>query len=151
MFKKIFVNQPEIKGSKSHMNRDISVERDLGQLAALGARLLATPFLSITVYDGESDPGSTAVQTVSHVAAYCDEHWAAANPQINISQLGSPRNAMTQHLGLYASLPLRNDEGETIGTLACAGDEARDLSEQEMGVLKSISALTLAVLRGSTH
>lgn len=144
MFKKIFVNQPEIEGSKSLMNRDISVEQELDLLANLAARLLAMPVATITLYD--VDEGAVAVGSISHTSISCDERWADSNPDVDVRQLGSPRSAMTQHLGLYASVPLRNGDGSTIGMVACAGDDARELSDRELDVLKNITALASAVI-----
>lgn len=146
IFKKIFVNRSEIKGSKSHMNRDISVEQDLDLLANMAARLLATPVATITVYDKNGDDAAGNVDNIAHMAVSCDKGWAASHPDIDIKQLGSPRSAMTQHLGLYASVPLRNGDGCTVGMVACAGDETRDLSDEELAVLKHVTALAAAVI-----
>lgn len=146
MFKKIFVNQPEIEGSKSLMNREISVEQDLDLLANLAARLLAMPVATITLYDLDDDEGGTAVQSIAHTAISCDERWAVSNPDVDVRLLGSPRSAMTQHLGVYASVPLRNGDGSTIGMVACAGDEARELSDKELDVLKNITAIASAII-----
>ncbi len=146
MFKKNFVNRSEIKGSKSLMNRDNSVEQDLDLLAGLAAKLLATPIATITLYDHDTENECATTRKVSHTAVACDAGWAANNPDIDIAQLGSPRSAMTQHLGLYASVPLRNGDGSTIGMVACADDEARDLTDNELGVLKHITALASAVI-----
>lgn len=146
MFKKIFVNRSEIEGSKSNMNRDISVEQDLDLLANLAARLLATPVATITLYDMDRGEGAVAAHSISHTAISCDENWAASNPEVDVKQLGSPRSAMTQHLGLYASVPLRNGDGLTVGMVACAGDETRELNERELDVLKNITAIASAVI-----
>lgn len=142
---RFFVKQAEIKGSKSGMNRVISVEQDLGLLANLAARLLETPVATITLYDSDDDGGTDMVDTISHAATSCDESWAASHPGIDIKQLGSPRNAMTQHLGLYASVPIRNGNGGTIGMVACADDEAKDLGEEGLATLKHIAAIASAV------
>ena len=128
------------------MNRDISVEQDLDLLANLAARLLATPVATITLYDMDRGEGAVAAHSISHTAISCDENWAASNPEVDVKQLGSPRSAMTQHLGLYASVPLRNDDGLTVGMVACAGDEARELNERELDVLKNITAIASAVI-----
>ncbi len=127
------------------MNRVISVERDLDLLANLAARLLETPVATITLYDSDDDGGIDMVDTISHAATCCDESWAASHPGIDIKQLGSPRNAMTQHLGLYASVPIRNGNGGTIGMVACADDEAKDLGEEGLATLKHIAAIASAV------
>lgn len=129
------------------MNRDISVEQELDLLANLAARLLATPVATITLYERNRDEGAAAVHDISHTAISCDKSWAASNPDIDLHQLGSPRSAMTQHLGLYASVPLRNGDGSTVGMVACAGDQARELSDQELDVLKNITALASAVIQ----
>ncbi|WP_229955450.1 hypothetical protein [Parasphingorhabdus litoris] len=115
-------------------------------LANLAARLLSTPVATITLYDSDGEDGQGTAGPVRHTTVACDEDWAARNPNIDIAQLGSPRTAMTQHLGLYASVPLRNGDGSTIGMVACAGDEARDLSDQELGTLKHITAIASAVI-----
>lgn len=126
------------------MNRVISVEQDLDLLANLAARLLETPVATITLYDSE-DGSADMVDTISHAATSCDESWAASHPGIDIKQLGSPRNAMTQHLGLYASVPIRNGNGGTIGMVACADDEAKDLGDEGLATLKHIAAIASAV------
>ncbi|MEP2101492.1 MAG: hypothetical protein ABJP02_02560 [Parasphingorhabdus sp.] len=128
------------------MNRVISVEQDLEALASLAARLLSTPVATITLYESNCKDGHGTADHITHTAVACDEDWAKSHPDIDIAQLGSPRSAMTQHLGLYASVPLRNGDGSTIGMVACAGDEARDLSDQELGMLKHITALASAVI-----
>ena len=128
------------------MSMNNSVEQDLDLLANLTARLLGTPVASITLYEADQDEGGCAVQSVAHAAISCDESWAASNPAVDVKQLGSPRSAMTQHLGLYASVPMRNGDGSTIGMVACAGDEARELSDQELDVLKNITAIASAVI-----
>lgn len=137
----------EIKGSKSGMNRVISVEQDLELLANLAARLLETPVATITLYDCNDDGGADLLDTISHIATSCDKSWAAGHPGIDIKQLGSPRSAMTQHLGLYASVPIRNGNGNTIGMVACADDDTRDLGDEQLEILKHISAIASAVTR----
>ncbi len=128
------------------MKRDISVEQDLDLLANMAARLLATPVATITLYDRDDADAVGAADTIAHMAVSCDKSWAASHPDIDVTQLGSPRSAMTQHLGLYASVPMRNGDGRTVGMVACAGDETRDLSDKELAVLKHVTALASAVV-----
>lgn len=123
------------------------MEQDLELLANLAARLLETPVATITLYDSDADGGMDMVDTISHAATCCDSSWAASHPDIDIQQLGSPRNAMTQHLGLYASVPIRNGNGGTIGMVACADDDARDLGDEQLEILKHISAIASAVVQ----
>lgn len=129
------------------MNRVISVEQDLELLANLAARLLETPVATITFYNGDNDGGTDMVDAISHAATSCDESWAASHSSIDIKQLGTPRNAMTQHLGLYASVPIRNGSGSTIGMVACADDEAKDLGDEQLAIMKHIAAVASAVVR----
>ncbi|QTD55034.1 hypothetical protein [Parasphingorhabdus cellanae] len=129
------------------MNRVISVEQDLELLANLAARLLETPVATISFYDIDDAGGGDLIDAISHAATSCDESWAASHPDIDIKQLGSPRNAMTQHLGLYASVPIRNGSGGTIGMVACADDDARDLGDQQLDILKNIAAIASAVVQ----
>ncbi|MEW4467718.1 GAF domain-containing protein [Parasphingorhabdus sp. JC815] len=128
------------------MNTDITVEQDLELLANMAARLLATPVATITIYNGNCED----TDDVAHMAVSCDKKWAANNPDIDIKQLGSPRSAMTQSLGLYASMPLRNSDGGTVGMVACAGDEARDFSAGELSLLKHVTALAAAVIHADS-
>ncbi len=123
------------------------MEQDLELLANLAARLLETPVATITLYDSDNDGGMDMVDAISHAATCCDDSWAASHPDIDIKQLGSPRNAMTQHLGLYASVPIRNGNGGTIGMIACADDDARDLGDEQLAILKHISAIASAVVQ----
>lgn len=130
------------------MNRVISVEQDLDQLADMAARLLATPVVTITVYNRSCNDAADNTGHIEQMAVSCDKDWAANHPDIDFRQLARPRSAMTQPLGLYASMPLRNDDGCIIGMVACAGDEDRDLSEDELAVLKHVTALAAAVIAG---
>ncbi|MEH6758023.1 MAG: hypothetical protein V7676_10955 [Parasphingorhabdus sp.] len=122
------------------------VKQELSLLANLAARLLATPVATITVYDKNSDDAADNGDNIAHMAVSCDKLWATNHPDIDIKQLGSPRNAMTQQLELYVSIPMRNGDGGTVGMVACAGDETRDLNDQELGILKHITALAAAVV-----
>ena len=128
------------------MNRCISVKQDLDQLANMGARLLATPVVTITVYNGSCNDTSANAGHIEQIAVSCDKNWAASHPGIDLKQLGRPRSAMTQPLGLYASMPLRDGDGAVIGMVACAGDKARDLSDSELRVLKHVTGLAAAVI-----
>lgn len=139
------------------MNREISVEQDLELLANMAARLLATPIATITLYHRDCDHADHAnpadhkgCDHIAHMAVSCDKNWAANHPDIDFKQLSGPRGAMTQPLGLYASVPLRNSDGGTVGMVACAGDEARDFSEGELTVLKHITALAAAVIHAES-
>lgn len=134
------------------MNKNISVEQDLELLANMAARLLATPVATITIYNKDCDDGvdANSADHIAHIAVSCDENWATNNPGIDFKQLGSPRSAMTQPLGLYASMPLRNSDGGTVGMVACAGDEARDFSERELSMLKHVTALAAAVIHAES-
>lgn len=128
------------------MNRVISVKQDLELLANLAAGLLTVPVVTITVYDRDNDEAGGHADYVEHLVIACDRDWAANHPNIDFMQLGCPRTAVMQPLGLYASMPLRNADGAIIGTVACAGDEARDLGTSELMVLKNVTALAAAVI-----
>ncbi|HEY9091949.1 GAF domain-containing protein [Parasphingorhabdus sp.] len=132
------------------MNKVISVEQDLELLARLAAGLLATPVVMITVYNRDNDDAGSSALADRHSVVSCDPEWAANHPDIDITQLGCPRRAMTQSLGLYASMPLRSGDGAIIGTVACAADEARELGDSEMAVLRHVTGLAAAVVAAVT-
>ena len=126
------------------MNKQDSIAENLDMLARLAARLTASPVATITIYDRDcADDGD--VQTIAHNATALDKAWQAANQDVDISQLGSPRTAVAQHLGLYAAVPMRNGDGSTIGMIACADDDDRELSAEQLESLKHIAALASAV------
>lgn len=129
------------------MNKQDSIADDLDMLARLAARLTAVPVASITVYDAEDTSGGD-VQTVARHVVACDKAWAAEHSDIDIEQLGNPRTAVAQHLGLYAAIPLRNGDGSTIGMVACADDQSRELSDDQLDLLKHVAALATAVAHG---
>ncbi|MGI9360175.1 MAG: hypothetical protein ACR2O7_01160 [Parasphingorhabdus sp.] len=143
------------------MNKIITVERDLELLAGLAAGLLSTPVVTITMYNRDNDDAGSDARTsgcssaskdhADHLVVSCDPDWAANHPDVDFRQLGCPRRAMTQSLGLYASMPLRNVEGAIVGTVACAGDEARDLSESELDVLRHVTGLASAVIAAAAN
>ena len=126
------------------MNDQDSIAENLDMLARLAARLTAAPVATITVYDRDGDDDGD-LQTVAHNATSLDQAWLAENQDIDISQLGSPRTAVAQHLGLYAAVPMRNGDGSTIGMIACADDDDRELSNEQLDALKHIAALASAV------
>lgn len=126
------------------MNEQDSIAENLDMLARLAARLTATPVATITIYDRDcAEDGD--VQTIAHNATALDKTWLAENQDVDISQLGSPRTAVAQHLGLYAAVPMRNGDGSTIGMIACADDDDRELSAEQLESLKHIAALASAI------
>lgn len=146
-FKKLNYTGHASKGSKVYMSNITSVGNDLDMLANLAAKLMATPVASITIYESDHD-GGDALQAIAHNSVACDQGWLERHPEIDIHQLGSPRTAVAQHLGLYAAIPLRNGDGQSIGMISCADDDDRELSEEQLETLKHLAALSVAIIHG---
>ena len=111
------------------MNIQGSLDRDLATLAHSAAELLGVAFVNIILSSGKSAQGT-----------FIDTRWAANHPEINAASLTSPNAAVLQNLPFFAAVPIRNNDGTTIGTLSCGDSAVRNLSEQELGVLKDIAA-----------
>ena len=105
-----------------------SIDHDLETLAYSAAHLLKVPFVTIALYGDDRK------------ALFVDRGWAEAHPEVDAGKLDNPAAAMVKNLPFFAALPIRNKAGATVGQLSCGGSDERDLSEQDLGLLKDVTA-----------
>ena len=105
-----------------------SIDHDLEALAYSAAHLLKVPFVTIALYGDDRK------------ALFVDHGWAEAHPEVDAGKLDNPAAAMVKNLPFFAALPIRNKAGATVGQLSCGGSDERDLSEQDLGLLKDVTA-----------
>lgn len=102
------------------------LNRNLADHARMTARTLHVPFVSITLPDHGK-------------ASYIDGRWAARHPDVDCAGLGGPSSTAAKILPFFAAVPIRNDVGVPVGYLSCGDSLARDLSDDELGVLKDVA------------
>ena len=105
-----------------------SIDRELEAFAHSAARSLNVPFVTIALY-GED-----------RRASFVDRKWADEHPEVDAGELDNPATAVVRNLPFFAALPIRNISGATVGLLSCGGSDERDLSEQDLGLLKDVTA-----------
>ena len=105
-----------------------SIDHDLEALAYSAAHLLKVPFVTIALYGDDRK------------ALFVDRGWAEEHPEVDAGKLDNPAAAMVKNLPFFAALPIRNKAGATVGQLSCGGSDERDLSEQDLGLLKDVTA-----------
>lgn len=111
-----------------------SVDRDLQAFAREAALSLDVPFVTISL-DATHDK-----------TLFVDGIWASEHGDIDVAALDNA-NAVEQNIPFFACVPIRGEEGETVGTLCCGDSDQRDLAEDEIGRLKSVAAQVAARLQ----
>lgn len=110
-----------------------SIDRKLADYAHAAARSLHVPFVSIALSDRDG-------------ASYIDSDWAAGHPELDPAGFDGPTSAAAQDLPFFAAIPIRNDAGASLGYISCGDSSARDLSEDELGLLKSLATNVAAAI-----
>ncbi len=113
-----------------------SIDRDLEAFAHSAANLLNVPFVTIALYGDDRK------------ALFVDQSWADEHPEVDAEALDNPAAAVVKNLPFFAALPIRDTSGVTVGLLSCGGSDERDLSEQDLGVLKDVTAQIAARVGG---
>jgi GAF domain-containing protein len=111
-----------------------TINRDLERLARAAALALGVPFVTVAIGDDQLGGAATAAKAV-----HADLAWVAAHGDIDLVGLDNA-SAVAQNIPFYACVPVRNALGEPIGRVCCGSSEERDLTDAEIGTLKSMAA-----------
>lgn len=103
-----------------------SINRKLADYAHATAQSLHVPFVTIALAD-------------RHCASYVDADWAAGHPEVDLAGFEGPVSADKQSLPFFAAVPIRTESGAPLGYLSCGDSSARDLSDDELGLLKNLA------------
>ena len=129
------------------MTQQESINRDLETFARSAALSLNVPFVTIALTAGTGDAMSGENGPARNVAAqkavFVEGSWAADHADIDLAGLDNA-SAVAQNIPFFACVPIRGDAGQTVGTLCCGDSDQRDLSDAEVGMLKSVAAQVAA-------
>lgn len=119
-----------------------STNRDLETFARSAALSLNVPFVTIALNAGGGDKMHVG-NGHAPKAIFVDELWASDHAEIDLAVLDNA-SAVAQNIPFFACVPIRNDLGETLGTLCCGDSDQRDLNDAEVGALKAVAAQVAA-------
>ena len=128
------------------MTQQESINRDLETFARSAALSLNVPFVTIALTgagDAMSSENRPARNVAAQKAVFVEGSWAADHADIDLAALDNA-SAVAQNIPFFACVPIRGDAGQTVGTLCCGDSDQRDLSDAEVGMLKSVAAQVAA-------
>jgi two-component system, cell cycle sensor histidine kinase and response regulator CckA len=137
----------------------------LDEVATLACRLLDVPLAQVNVVlpDRQRSLSSVAAsptweswngpREASLEGSYCKYVMASGEPLVIENSEADPlvmENLATTESGVrsYAAVPLKNDEGVTLGTLCVVGFEPREWEASRIDALSSLAQLLMREIRG---
>jgi GAF domain-containing protein len=124
------------------MTQQETINRDLETFARSAALSLNVPFVTIAL-NAARDNARRNRSTATSKAVFVEGAWATDHAEIDLAALDNA-SAVAQQIPFFACVPIRSDAGETLGTLCCGDSDKRDLSNDEVGVLKAVAAQVAA-------
>lgn len=110
-----------------------SIDRKLADYAHAAAQSLHVPFVSIALSDRDG-------------TSFVDADWAAEHPELDAAGLNGPTSSAAQNLPFFAAVPIRSDAGSALGYISCGDTCDRSLSDDELGLLKSLASNVAAAI-----
>lgn len=123
------------------------------RISALAARLFQVPIGIVSIVDRDriwfKSHHGIEVEQIDREDGLCasailqDEPWLVTDAQIDPRTLANPLVAGEMGLRFYAGVPLTTHDGHNLGTLCVLGQQPREVTEDEVNVLRDLAAIVM--------
>ncbi|MBA2768926.1 MAG: EAL domain-containing protein [Sporichthyaceae bacterium] len=123
------------------------------RISALAARLFQVPIGIVSIVDRDriwfKSHHGIEVEQIDREDGLCasailqDELWLVTDAQIDPRTLANPLVAGEMGLRFYAGVPLTTHDGHNLGTLCVLGQQPREVTEDEVNVLRDLAAIVM--------
>ena len=123
------------------------------RISALAARLFQVPIGIVSIVERDriwfKSHHGIEVEQIDREDGLCasailqDEPWLVTDAQIDPRTLANPLVAGEMGLRFYAGVPLTTHDGHNLGTLCVLGQQPREVTEDEVNVLRDLAAIVM--------